>query len=496
MAGTERGAIQILDQGVSRKHAELFRIGELFFIRDLDSRNGTFVNTEKVTEVVLRLGDQIQIGNTTLIFEDHLAHLRDSRAIVINDDSPPEGASSPENGNGKQEAFRPSSTLQIRLTDTITGLAKQSIPEEDTAESKRLAALLGISHLIGSEKDLSRLISLAAEQLGKAVDADNVFIFKVREGESSENTAFELLGRYDRSDDLQNEGVSRSIIRDCLEQGHAVLTSDAGLDSRFHAMASVVMKRIKSVICVPITGLGKNIGVLYISHSHISEAFNGEDLELASAAGIQLGTTIQLLQVVHHSDEVFRNSIGTLVKAIEMREPLSSGKAERVAAICLGIAKELGWHTQECRNSWLAGMLFDIGSIPLSDRDREAEFKLDVRKNHYASELLGETPGLDEILPGIVQQKERWDGSGSPEGKKGDEICSLACVLGLACEFDELLQHGGLNRTPLSHKEALLKISKLADHLFPHETVNALLLAFRRGRLFSQEEISFFEMPQ
>ena len=487
LLGRDRGGgVQILDQGVSRRHAEIFRIGELFFIRDLGSRNGTFVNSEKVSEVVLRFGDQVQIGNTTLVFEDRLAHLRDSQLIVVDDDG--DGGA-----NGK---YSPSSTLQLKLTDTIAGKLQPPTPEEQNAESRRLAALVGVSQIIGAERDLSKILNKAAQQVGKAVDADNVFIFHVKEGEDDNNLAFKLLGRYDRSEDTHNEGVSRSIIRDCLRHRRAVLTSDAGLDARFHATASVVMQRIKSVICVPIAGLGRNLGVLYISNAHRAEAFGAEDLELAMAVGIQLGTIIQLLKIVQRSDEMFRNSVRTLVKAVEMREASAEGRSQRIAAMCLAIAKELDWSTHECRNGWAAGMLFDIGSIPLSDRDRKAQFSLDTRKNHYATQLLSNMPGLEEILPALIEQKEHWDGSGSPDGKKGEAIAPLALILGLAREFDQLLRHGGADGGPLPEKEALLKASKFADVQFPAETVNALLLAYRRGSLFEAEEVSFFEMPQ
>src|SRR5437764_6377136 len=64
--------IQILDQGISRRHAEIFRIGEMYFIRDLGSRNGTFVNEEKISEELLRVGDEVKIGSTILLFEDRL----------------------------------------------------------------------------------------------------------------------------------------------------------------------------------------------------------------------------------------------------------------------------------------------------------------------------------------------------------------------------------------------------------------------------------------
>ena len=69
MGRAPSGDVQILDQGASRKHAEILKVGELYFIMDLGSRNGTFVNMKMISETVLRIGDQIQIGNTTLVFE-------------------------------------------------------------------------------------------------------------------------------------------------------------------------------------------------------------------------------------------------------------------------------------------------------------------------------------------------------------------------------------------------------------------------------------------
>jgi response regulator RpfG family c-di-GMP phosphodiesterase len=139
-------------------------------------------------------------------------------------------------------------------------------------------------------------------------------------------------------------------------------------------------------------------------------------------------------------------------------------------------------------------MLYDIGSIPLTDKEMQAQFTVETRKNHYAGELLKEMPGLEEILPAIVQYRERWDGSGSPEGKKGREIHPLAQVLGLAFEFDELLAHGGPNFTNLPEKEALIKIMETAGKKFDPDTVKAFLVAYRRGKV-DRQEAGFFEAP-
>ena len=66
--------IQILDRSASRFHAEIFPVGGMFFVRDLDSKNGTFINEDRLTdEELLRESDVIKIGTTELIFESGAA---------------------------------------------------------------------------------------------------------------------------------------------------------------------------------------------------------------------------------------------------------------------------------------------------------------------------------------------------------------------------------------------------------------------------------------
>ena len=67
--------IQVIDEGISRKHAALRLEGDRVVIRDLGSTNGTFVNGEKIDSHALRDGDKIQVGSTTILkftFHDSL----------------------------------------------------------------------------------------------------------------------------------------------------------------------------------------------------------------------------------------------------------------------------------------------------------------------------------------------------------------------------------------------------------------------------------------
>ena len=485
--------IQVLDQGVSRRHSEIFRIGEMFFIRDLQSRNHTYVNEKEVSEDILRIGDQVRIGNTVLAFEDHAAQSRDSSRVLRTEEEP-------------RPLQQPTSTLILTRSSLIP--SREEEEDKATREARSLDVFLHLSHIIAEEKNLSKIFEKVSELLGKSLGADHAYIFGIAAdrkevGEvagagilggngKNERREFDLLGRFDGdAEGDATAGVSRGIIRECLENNRSVLTSDASLDQQFNAMASVVMNQLRSVICVPISVLGKSLGAIYL-YSKRAEAFYTEDLELASAVGIQLGSTIELLKQLRRSDQFFRQSIQTIVSAAEMRTPTPRGVSERIASYCLAISKELGWDTQESRDAWLAGMLHDIGSIAMTDKELESDVTRETKKNHYARELLRDIPELARILPAIENQKERHDGSGSPEGKKGDAIPPLARVLGIALELDRQLYGEGIEEETRSVKDALVSLRELADRSFDRGTVNAVLIAYRNGRLFNPQE-SFFE---
>lgn len=60
-------ALTLNDRWVSRLHCQIDEVGGRFFLRDLGSKHGTFVNGQQVTEVPLALGDQIDIGMSRFV---------------------------------------------------------------------------------------------------------------------------------------------------------------------------------------------------------------------------------------------------------------------------------------------------------------------------------------------------------------------------------------------------------------------------------------------
>jgi len=465
--------IQILDKGASRKHAEIFRIGEMCFIRDLSSRNGTFVNDEKVGEELLREGDRVQIGSTVLVFESSAQVKGETKGIRFTEAS--------------EEEF--GQTLELRLDD-LAGFEddKQKPGGRDTANFR---ALYRLGKIVSAERDEQQLMDKSLKFMAGELPADNLYLF-TRDEVSNNLVAKARL-------DLESSGtvpVSRTIIRRCIAEQRSILTSDAALDARFKTGDSIILNRIRSVVCVPLVSQERIRGVLYLSSSRVGQSFVEEDLELATAVGTQLGIALENLYATRKQRETFLSAIRTLVAVAEMRDPGSVGHSERVASYAAAIADTMGLSERQRTTVQMAALLHDIGKAAVAEsvsgRDTRMHLTAGEGSDEHVRlgvELARNIVGAENVLPAIESHHERHDGSGYPKGLKGADIPLEGRVVGLANVFDRLLTSGGPEGRGLPMKEALVEVGRQAGKEFDPEVVKALLVSYRNGTLFKTKEL-------
>ncbi len=479
--GRDEGiGIQILDQGVSRRHAEMFRIGEMYFIRDLSSRNGTFVNEEKVTEELLRVGDEVKIGTTILRFEDK----------VGTDDKKKKGKPT---ASGRMAEVAPEleiTTTTIRLD--IDGDADD--PVQQTEESRDLQVLYKVAKTVASERDVQPLAEKVAKLAVKAVSAEHGYIFVKR----PEHKELELIASYERSKKDKKEKkkassdpvVSKGIIRRVTQFGRAVMSSDASLDDRFKDQGSVVLKRIRSVICAPLVAMDQLLGVVYLSTTRVAEAFDTDDLELIVALGVQAGMAIQGIMLAQAQEKSYLAVVRALTAAVEMRDPDERGHSERVATYASAISTAMGIPRAENRRIQLAALLHNLGNLLI--RADEAESleadELQRQRLELAEKLIKRMSGKQWLIPPIKYHCERWDGTGIPEGLKGEDIPLPARIIGVAKDFEGLLSQGMETGKELTTREAIDQITANAGTRYDPDVVNALGQASDKGMLFNPDD--------
>lgn len=470
------GMLQILDQGASRSHAEVFRVGEMVFIRDLGSKNGTFVNDERVTEELLQLGDKIRVGNTNFVYE--------------------EGGLAAEEGGTMPRRVEFEADLPVGATIEIDlRKGQRSGPAlEGVTDSRSLRVLYDLARLLRGEGRGADLLQKVCELATEAVGADAGYIFVIEEGGK-------LLPRA-TVERQKEEGrkISRSIIKRVVRTEKPVLTSDASGDVRWKDRQSVILKKIASVICVPLVSFDRVRGVLYLHGSKLGEIFADEDFELVTSIGIQAGMAMESLRAAERERRMLLSAVRALVAISEMRDPQTRGHSERVCTYAAAIANELKLPPREAQAVQLSALLHDIGKIITDEKSTvgaRGSPDLGVETHIVNGErILRQIEGMDEVLPGVTYHHARCDGSGYPAGVVGADIPLVGKIVAVANAFDNLCVRGDGAGKPYSVKEALVRLGRNTEGHWDEKVTDALLVAYRNGTLFSPDRLLLTEMLQ
>lgn len=167
----------------------------------------------------------------------------------------------------------------------------------------------------------------------------------------------------------------------------------------------------------------------------------------------------------------------------DRQNPLAS---LQVAALCETIGQLLDLPTLKLRRLRLAGLLYRIGlaeapsevfSQP-ADKLNDASYSFWRNRSVLGAQLLATMPELKAIKEIVGHQLEHWDGSGTPEGLKGEEIMIEARILGLVAYFQDLTQPRG-DRAALSLGEALEKCQDYHGTWFDPALVDSLSTVIR-----------------
>lgn len=454
---------QVIDEGVSRKHAEVFRIGNACFIKDLGSTNSTFLNDHEVTkEELLQPGDEIQIGTTKLQFED--PENEDTGQVHLQDDQKELGEDTIEYTFQEEEE-----------SQDVHQVGVQEQPDD-------LNVLFEAGTLVGSEENKNTLLQKVLDLSVDVSNASSGFLFQL-DPESGQ-----LLPRGEHQNNSEKDApISRTIIRRVLRTSRSILTSDASSDERFAPSTSVVVKEIQSVMCVPIIEEGNAVGVIYLHESGPEKTFTEDTLKLLTSIAFQTGIALSRIKAEQKLRETTTKAIRMIVRGIEAADPDTQGHSERVAGLARSIGEKLNLSTNEQEILQRAALLHDIGKIvetgtPHSD-DVEHPEQLHIQKG---TQLLEESDIFQDVIPGIKYHHVQMDGSGIPEGETGEQFPLWVHVLIVANKFDNILHNPDSHQEMVSIKEAVNQIETMAEEGKIHQEVaSALVESYDEGTLFS-----------
>ena len=177
--------------------------------------------------------------------------------------------------------------------------------------------------------------------------------------------------------------------------------------------------------------------------------------------------------------------IQVLSAVSEKRDPYTAGHQRRVADLAQAIAQKLGLPPDRVEGIRVAGVIHDIGklSIPaeiLSKPARLSEIEYKMIQSHaqVGHDILGEVKFVWPIAKMILQHHERMDGSGYPQGLKGDDILLESRILAVSDVIEAMASHRPY-RAALGIEAALKEIENNKGLLYDPAVVSACLTLFR-----------------
>ncbi len=246
----------------------------------------------------------------------------------------------------------------------------------------------------------------------------------------------------------------------------------------------------QSFICCPIICDKKSLGVLAVDNLRSKRPLVQSDISLLMGIASVLGVSIRNAQLHEARERQFRSILQVLAASIDARDPLTSGHSEKVTQYALGIAYELKLSRDFCRMIQVAALLHDYGKIAIPDAILKKPGKLteqeyEIVKNHSSkSRRILEQISFDGIfieVPEIVgAHHEKFDGSGYPQGLKGDDIPLGSRIIAVA-DFFEAITAKRHYRGPMSLHEAIMLLKRERGRKFDKKIVDAFFSYYSKA---------------
>ena len=195
--------------------------------------------------------------------------------------------------------------------------------------------------------------------------------------------------------------------------------------------------------------------VLVMRVKHIIE-LKALQMDLASEVEKKTAEVKQLsIQVVH-----------AMADAIDAKDTYTNGHSRRVAEYAWAMAERLGYDDKAQKSIYMMGLLHDVGKIGVPDAvinkpARLTDEEYEIIKTHpvIGARILEKIKAMPTLMTGAKWHHERYDGTGYPDGLKGNEIPEEARIIAVADAYDALSSRSSY-RDELSQATVRAEIEK------------------------------------
>jgi len=389
--------------------------------------------------------------------------------------------------------------LNKELKSAVNNLswASENLVEQINVNYENSVLINEIGEVLSKENELNGLLQQVVHILETRLDYDRGLILLA----NPDNTRLVSKAGYGYKVSILNqlmlgEGFhldkeySKGVFIECFKAQKPILVNDIDDikdDLSDRSLDFAKRMGVKSFICCPIIFENKSIGVLAVDNIKTKKALVQRDINLLMGIAPQIAVGIYNIRLVEARIEQFQSILQALVASTEARDPITAGHSERVTDYAVGICNELGLPTDYTDVIRVAASLHDYGKIGVDDAILKKNGRLDDEEFEHIKTHAVKTrkilervnfEGLYRKVPDIAaSHHEKMDGSGYPEGLKGEEIPLGARVIAVADVYEALTSRRHY-RDPMPVNEALdILVENIGNH-FDRQCVGAFIKYF------------------
>ena len=302
---------------------------------------------------------------------------------------------------------------------------------------------------------------------------------------------------------LQHEKFSFPIenvkqYQEAIDQQKGVFINDTEslfyqiLPSSVESFAKPIIRLLaasKSIV-VPLIVDGKILGIFSVQSDSLTE----NDVPIFTVFADQLAGAWKRVELLQDLKKTIDGTILTIASTVEMRDPYTAGHQTRVANLAATIARELNLSNDQIESIHMAGIIHDLGKINvpaeiLSKPGKISELEFEIIKTHpqIGYDLLKKIEFPWPIAQIVLQHHEKMDGSGYPNGLRGEEIMIEARILCVADIVEAMSSHRPY-RPSMGIDAALAQIKKDRGKLLDPQVVDVCLNLFANGYQFEDKK--------
>jgi len=195
----------------------------------------------------------------------------------------------------------------------------------------------------------------------------------------------------------------------------------------------------------------------------------------------------RLRKAAEENKKMFLGAVSSLAAAIDAKDPYTAGHSERVAHYSATIAKILELPEEEVEVIRVSALMHDVGKIGIQDSIlgkagplTDEEYAIMKTHPSVGAAIMDHVPQLQGMIPGIRCHHENVDGTGYPDGLKGEEIPLQAKIISVADTFDAMTT----NRPYQKAMEITYVFARMRSFIgkkFEKHLVEALITAYEEG---------------